>query len=166
MKNLHEYLKINETVRTGYEPAAPIKDWDRVLKAHQPGSFNYSQLGGIESMLDNGEISKEDMEYWIETMFDEGVSKNDREILVDMWNFMVGNYKATNLWWGGHRSKLLAFAKKRSPWEWGTSEEGYATIMQAPLNRSNAKYGELLAEYANGAFADDVKYELEGGDLD
>lgn len=170
MKTLQKHL--NESLITeAYKPKYTPKDWDNVLSGFKPKYGNYSQLGGLEDFIDDGDTSDEIINDWIHTMISGGIqdTPEHREILTDIFMWALDNYTVGLLGWRDDTEGIIDRVNNMDPDEWAVSEEDYARFVypKKKLTGSNKKYGEVLAEFGDSGEVAEIasQYEEEyGGD--
>lgn len=162
MKTLQEHLteSLNESlINEAYKPKFNPKDWENVLNGFKPAYSNYSQLGGIETIVDDGGDDN-DIEYWINTMISGGVqdTPENREILSDIIHWACDNYDYILLGWRDDMESILNRINNPEPGSWGVSEEDYAAFMNPKkrLTGINKKYGEVLADKGNSGDLEEI----------
>lgn len=152
MKTLQRHL--NESLITeAYKPKYTPQDWDDVLSDFEPEYGNYSQLGGLEDYIDDGDTSDEIINDWIDTMISGGIQGTPgyRKILTDIFMWTMDNYNVDLLGWRDDTEGIIDRVNDMDPGEWAVSEEDYAKFAypKKKLTGSNKKYGEILAKFGD-----------------
>lgn len=163
MKTLQQHLTeslIAEAYKAQFKPA----DWENVLKQFKPEYSNYSQLGGIEELIyDIQRRSNEDtINAWISNMIDGGVqdTPENRDILVDIVNWVADNYRRVLLGWQDDTDDILDYINGMSDDKtmWGVSQEDYVIFMlpEKRLSGNDKKLGEVVAKYGDSGDLEDI----------
>lgn len=164
MKSLQQHLNeslINEAYKAQFKPA----DWENVLKQFKPAYSNYSQLGGIESYVDDGSDDEETISEWINDMIRGGIkdTPENRDILKDIFMFVMDRYTYDLIGWRDDTDTIIDWVKDMSVGEWAVSEEDYVVFMSPKqnLNGADKKYGEILAKHGDSGEVAEIAASYE-----
>ena len=162
MKTLKQHLTenlVNEAYVCQYTPT----DWEVCISNIKPEYVNYSQLAGLEDLMDY--FDEDEVQSWIDDMIDLGVKDTEvnREILQDIAYWVHDNYNKELISWRDDTDEILDMINnmKRDKTMWGVSQEDYAVFMvpKKRLSGNGKMYGKLLASMGNSGDLEDIAAE-------
>lgn len=164
MKSLQQHL--NEAfVVESYKAQFSAKEWDDVLSKFKPAYSNYSQLGGLESYIDDGSDDEETISEWIGDMIRGGIkdTPENRDILKDIFMFVMDRYTYELIGWRDDTDTIIDWVNRMSDGEWAVSEEDYVVFMspKQKLNGADKKYGEILAKHGDSGEVAEIAASYE-----